>query len=270
MTMAAMPPLKGVVREVRHLAIVALAAFVLVCALWLWLAGLDVLPSVIRNSGYGLVLSVLITVTASSFSSLAILLVRRRPLWQRALGYSAALVLAAVVGTYGTALLFFLLGTFPWPAVAINFGQNIEAMVLVTLFVGGLILGAREWRDSVEAARQAAESARRDRPRVPSRVGGKVEFVDLAAVSYVYAQDKLTFAVTPAKHHPLDLSIAELEQKVASGDWLRIHRSTLVNVHAVKGLFTDVEGRLFVRLADGAELRVAKERAAQVRAALKG
>jgi two-component system LytT family response regulator len=105
--------------------------------------------------------------------------------------------------------------------------------------------------------------------RIASRVGDRVEFVDVAAVSHFYAKDKLTFAVTPAKEYVLDLSIAELEQKLSSRRWVRIHRSTLLNVDAVKELRSRFGGNLSVRLKDGrTELRVARDRALEVKARL--
>ena len=105
--------------------------------------------------------------------------------------------------------------------------------------------------------------------RVASRVGERVEFVEVKEVTHFYAKDKLTFAVTAAKQHALDLSIAELEQKLAPPEWVRIHRSTLLNVNAVKEIRTWFGGKLLVRLKDGkTELQVARERAAEVKAKL--
>jgi two-component system LytT family response regulator len=102
--------------------------------------------------------------------------------------------------------------------------------------------------------------------RVASRVGDHVEFIEVAQVSHFYAKDKLTFAVTAAKHHPLDLTIAELETKLPPNLWVRIHRSTLLNINSVKELHTWFGGKLIVRLKDGrTDLNVARERAPEVR-----
>jgi two-component system LytT family response regulator len=101
--------------------------------------------------------------------------------------------------------------------------------------------------------------------RLGSRTGDRVEFVDLSEVTYFYAKDKLTFAVTRMKHHAVDPGIAELEQRLPPRRWLRIHRSTLVNIDAVKELHTWFGGKLLLRLKDGTELQVARDRAADVR-----
>jgi len=105
--------------------------------------------------------------------------------------------------------------------------------------------------------------------RVTSRVGDKVEFVVVADVTHFYAKDKVTFAATAGKHHILNLTIAELEQKLDPRHWVRIHRSTLLNIDAVKELYTWFGGRLMVRLKDArTELQVARERASEVRSKL--
>ena len=105
--------------------------------------------------------------------------------------------------------------------------------------------------------------------RVAARVGERVEFVDVADVTFFYAKDKLTMAVTASREHALDMSIAELEQRLPPRRWIRIHRSTLVNVDAVKELHSWFGGKLLVKLKDGrTELQVARERAAEVRVKL--
>ena len=102
--------------------------------------------------------------------------------------------------------------------------------------------------------------------RIASRVGDRVEFVDVADVTHFYARDKLTFAATSAKHHAIDLSIAELEEKLPPKRWIRIHRGTLLNVDAVKELHPWFGGRLMIRLKDGkTDLQVARDRAADVK-----
>jgi two-component system LytT family response regulator len=137
------------------------------------------------------------------------------------------------------------------------------------------ILGGSEARGDVGAllsqvrAMLAAQREPEYLARVASRVGDRVEFVDVAQVSHFYAKDKLTFAVTAAKHYALDFTIAELEQKLSQQHWVRIHRSTLLNVDAVKEIHTWFGGKLLVKLKDGrTELPVSRERAAEVKARL--
>ncbi len=99
--------------------------------------------------------------------------------------------------------------------------------------------------------------------RIASKLGDKVEFVDLAHVTHFYAKDKLTFAATAAKHYIVDPTIAELESRLDPQRWMRIHRSTLLHMEHVKELHTWFGGRVMVRMKDGkTELQVARDRTA--------
>ena len=99
--------------------------------------------------------------------------------------------------------------------------------------------------------------------RLPSRTGDKVEFVEVAKVTHFYASDKLTFASTPQKDHAIDFTINELETKLDPDVWIRVHRSTIVNVNAIHELHTWFGGKILLRLNDSkkTEITVARERA---------
>lgn len=98
--------------------------------------------------------------------------------------------------------------------------------------------------------------------RVASKVGEKIEFVDLEQVTHFFASDKLTFAATPAKNYAVDYTIQELEQKLDPGKFVRVHRATLVNVAHVQELHSWFAGRMMVRLKDPkhTELTVSRDR----------
>jgi DNA-binding LytR/AlgR family response regulator len=98
--------------------------------------------------------------------------------------------------------------------------------------------------------------------RVASKVGEKIEFVDLEQVTHFFASDKLTFAATVNKNYPVDYSIQELEQKLDPGKFMRVHRATLVNVAHVQELHSWFAGRMMVRLRDPkqTELTVSRDR----------
>jgi two-component system, LytTR family, response regulator len=98
--------------------------------------------------------------------------------------------------------------------------------------------------------------------RVASRIGEKIEFVDLENVTHFFAADKLTFAATVAKNYAVDYTIQELEQKLDPGRFVRVHRATLVNVAHVQELHAWFTGRMMVRLKDPkhTELTVSRDR----------
>ncbi len=110
----------------------------------------------------------------------------------------------------------------------------------------------------------AALQAQRNEPidKIPSRVGERVHFIELDRVTHFFAGDKLTYAATPEKNWVVDKTIAELEQKLDPQRFLRVHRSTLVNLEYVDELFPWFGGRMVLRLKDAkkTELTVARDR----------
>jgi two-component system, LytTR family, response regulator len=106
--------------------------------------------------------------------------------------------------------------------------------------------------------------------RLASRIGDRVRFVDVNAVTHVYASDKLTYAVAAGKTHSLDVPLAELEQRLDPKRFVRIHRATLVHTRWVAEIRSGPDGQLVLRLRDEnqTELTVARSRAAEVKARL--
>jgi two-component system, LytTR family, response regulator len=98
--------------------------------------------------------------------------------------------------------------------------------------------------------------------RVASKVGERIEFVDLEQVTHFFASDKLTFAATEVKNYAVDYTIQDLEQKLDPGRFVRVHRATLVNVAHVQELHSWFAGRMMVRLKDAkhTELTVSRDR----------
>jgi two-component system LytT family response regulator len=101
--------------------------------------------------------------------------------------------------------------------------------------------------------------------RIASRLGDRIQFLDLARVTHFYADDKLTFAVVKGKAHVVDHTIAELEERLDPARFFRVHRSTLVNLSWVQEMDS-----LTLRLKDEArtEIVVARDRARGLRGRL--
>lgn len=114
---------------------------------------------------------------------------------------------------------------------------------------------------------QLTESLRETRPayldRIASRLGDRIWFLDLHRVTHFYAEDKLTYAASEGKAYCVDHSIADLEKKLDPKDFVRIHRSTVVNLAWIKEVSSLPGGSLNVRLKDAknTDLTVARDRA---------
>ncbi len=98
--------------------------------------------------------------------------------------------------------------------------------------------------------------------RIASRVGERISFLDLDAVTHFVAHDKLTYAVVDGRRHAVDQTIAELERRLDPGRFLRIHRAALVNVDWIHEVNSWFAGKVLVTLKDPqrTQLPVARDR----------
>jgi two-component system LytT family response regulator len=126
-----------------------------------------------------------------------------------------------------------------------------------------------DWRALLEqltgAVTQTAPPAYPE--RIASRVGEKIQIIDLAKVTHFFAQDKLTYAATEAKNYVVDHAVSDLEDRLNPRQFCRIHRATLLNLSWVREVDAWLGGRVLVRLKDskGTQLPVARERAQELK-----
>src|SRR5262249_26152018 len=85
--------------------------------------------------------------------------------------------------------------------------------------------------------------------RLASRVGERTIVLDVVRVTHFIARDKLTFAVTGGREHIVDCTLSDLEERLDSRRFVRIHRATIVNASYVHELYPGVDGVL-ARLRD--------------------
>jgi two-component system, LytTR family, response regulator len=125
----------------------------------------------------------------------------------------------------------------------------------------------------VKQLADALRAAKPDYPdRIASRLGERLLFLDLARVTHFHAEDKLTFAMSEGKAYCVDHGIGQLEGTLDPRKWLRIHRSSVVNVEWIKEVASLPGGALCLRLKDAAntELTVARDRARDFKARMAG
>lgn len=125
-----------------------------------------------------------------------------------------------------------------------------------------------DWKQVMEQLAGALRQPPAEYPeRIASRLGDRIHLLDLPAVMYFFAQDKLTYAATEAKNYVVDHTISDLEGKLDPRKFCRIHRSSLLNLAWAKEVDAWFGGRFLVRLKDAkkTELQVARERAAELK-----
>ena len=95
--------------------------------------------------------------------------------------------------------------------------------------------------------------------RIASRLGDRIHLVELDRITHFVSEDKLSYAVTAERSYVVDPSINDLEDRYGKDGFFRIHRATLVRLAAIAELHAAPDGTK-VRLGDGTELAVARER----------
>ena len=84
--------------------------------------------------------------------------------------------------------------------------------------------------------------------------GQTVRVITVDDVCYFQAEAKYTRVVTAEGESLIRKPIKELTQELDPASFWQIHRSTIVNVHAIAGVVRDLRGRMQVRLKRRAEL----------------
>ena len=125
--------------------------------------------------------------------------------------------------------------------------------------------------ETVSDALDALQQARQTDPlrRMTVHVGRKLRVIDLDAIHYIEADDKLVFVHLADAKYRTDFTLGELEQRL-DDRFVRPHRSHIVNLDAVRELIPWSSGTYRLRLTNGTELPVARRRTSEVKQALGG
>lgn len=127
------------------------------------------------------------------------------------------------------------------------------------------LTGARERSIGLRLARLAADLNRAtDHPvhlapdRIPVKSGGRVVVIRIADVDWVKAEQNYVSLYVGEKAWLVKETISAIEDRFAAAGFVRIHRSTLVNVDRVKELRPLDKGEYRVILRTGMELKLSR------------
>jgi two-component system, LytTR family, response regulator len=104
--------------------------------------------------------------------------------------------------------------------------------------------------------RAAATRGYADRLAVPDR--GRIHFVAVRDIGWIEADGNYARIHARGREHELRETLAALEDKLDPADFVRIHRSTIVNVHRIREIQPWFRGHHRVVLDDGTELRMSR------------
>ncbi len=94
--------------------------------------------------------------------------------------------------------------------------------------------------------------------RIMLKSAGKITFLPVEEIEWVEAQGDYVCLHTPGKKHLLREKISVLEEQLSPDRFLRIHRSTIVNVNRVKEMQPLYHGDYAVLLYDGTRLTLSR------------
>ncbi|MGA9671675.1 MAG: LytTR family DNA-binding domain-containing protein [Terracidiphilus sp.] len=104
--------------------------------------------------------------------------------------------------------------------------------------------------------------------RIGIQSGENTTFLELDQVTHFVSEDRYTYACTGHGRFMVTASLGDLETRLDPDRFLRIHRSTIVNLHAIQQISRWFAGRVLVRLQDRTELTVSRDKVKELRAAL--
>jgi two-component system LytT family response regulator len=117
---------------------------------------------------------------------------------------------------------------------------------------------------------RSAEPVRREYlSRLLIKSAGRVFFLKTDEIDYVQAEDYYVKLRVGRKSHLLRETMNEMEAKLDPAKFLRIHRSTIVNIERIRELQQLFNGEYIVLLNDGTELKLSRSRREQLAALLK-
>ena len=127
-------------------------------------------------------------------------------------------------------------------------------------------VAAQRALECLAASLRGEARAHLDRVPVPGRE--HTGFIEVAAITHFVAEGKGAWAVgSGGEKTLLDLALSDLEDRLDPGQFLRVHRATLLNLAWVDKVHPWTSWRLQLELKDGARTRieVARQRVEAVR-----
>jgi two-component system LytT family response regulator len=109
-------------------------------------------------------------------------------------------------------------------------------------------------RAKAQIRKEKGSEEKRDLGRIAIRTGKKVFFLKADEIDWIEAEGNSVRLHTGTQSHVIRASISSLESELDPEKFVRIHRSTIVNVDRVRWLEPSTHGNYRVTLHDGTQL----------------
>ena len=94
--------------------------------------------------------------------------------------------------------------------------------------------------------------------KLPIKTGNKIYFIDTQEIKYITASGYYAEIHTEQKKHLLRESLTNLMDNLNLGSFIRIHRSTIINLKFIGELINSNYGEIDVKMTDGQLFRISK------------
>ncbi|MBD1210605.1 MAG: response regulator transcription factor [Ignavibacteria bacterium] len=118
---------------------------------------------------------------------------------------------------------------------------------------------------SQQALNQQASNAQAPLTRLMVRSGNRIIPIAAADIVWIEAAEDYALLHTAQGKFTASTGIGELEKRLDSQVFMRVHRSAIINVQCIKHVETDASGNLTTTMVNGAKVKVSRSYTAQIR-----
>lgn len=112
------------------------------------------------------------------------------------------------------------------------------------------------------------EALRLSDKKLSVRVNGEIRLIDLKSILYAETVERNSFIYTEDGVFESQLRLYELEAMLAEHNFIRVNKSTLVNLNMIESLKSDIDRRIRVTLKNGYQLIISRAYAEDFKAKL--
>jgi len=103
-----------------------------------------------------------------------------------------------------------------------------------------------------------AKNSKITKSKLPVKLGNKISFIDTQAIKYISASGYYAEIFTDDKKHLLRESLSKLIEELNAESFIRIHRSTIINLNYISELIHSNYGEIDVKMNDHKLFRISK------------
>lgn len=116
----------------------------------------------------------------------------------------------------------------------------------------------REKMDSAEDGTEHNRNGSRYTSRIVFKSRGRILFLPVSDIRWIGAEENYVRISTGSESHLLRETMAHLEERLDPQQFLRVHRSFMVNLQYVKEVRTEADGEAAVLLASGQKIPMSR------------